>query len=239
MEEQLVEDLETLEPRHTEVIVAPEMAVVMPRSQEGLARLIEREGLRSSEVAQAFRAVDRADFVPEGHRFAAYRDRPVGLPEEQTTSQPSLIARMLDATRPGPRDIALEVGTGYGFQTALLARLVPRVVSIERRPSLASTARANLERAGITNVEVVVGDGWAGYPDAAPYDIIVVSAAAATVPDALVEQLKDGGRMVIPIREARGDNVYLFVNRDGRLVLKRLVTPARFVPLVRSPDTER
>jgi protein-L-isoaspartate(D-aspartate) O-methyltransferase len=239
VEEQLIEDGKALEPRHTEVIVAAEMAGVMPRSQEGLARLIEREGLRNSEVVDAFRAVDRADFVPEGHRFSAYRDRPVGLPEEQTTSQPSLIARMLDATRPGPHDIALEVGTGYGFQTALLARLVQRVVSIERHPSLASKARVNLERAGITNVDIVVGDGWAGYPDAAPYDVIVVSAAAAAVPDALVEQLRDGGRMVIPIREARGDNVYLFVKRDGRLHLKRLVTPARFVPLVRSRDTER
>jgi protein-L-isoaspartate(D-aspartate) O-methyltransferase len=234
MEEQFIEDLKTLEPRHTEVIVAPGMAGDMPRSQEGLARLIERERLRNSDIARAFRTVDRADFVPEGHRFAAYRDRPVGLPEEQTTSQPSLIARMLDATRPGRDDIALEVGTGYGFQTALLARLVTRVVSIERRPALATQARANLERAGISNVEVVVGDGWAGYPDAAPYDIIVVSAAAATVPDALVQQLKDGGRMVIPIREARGDNVYLFDKRAGRLELKRLVAPARFVPLVRS-----
>lgn len=209
----------------------------MPRSQEGLARLIERERLNNSEIAGAFRIVDRAGFVPEGHRAAAYRDRPVGLPEEQTTSQPSLIARMLDATEPHKSDVALEVGTGYGFQTALLAQLVKHVVSIERRASLAAQARANLDRAGIDNVDVIVGDGWAGDPDAAPYDIIVVSAAASDVPDALADQLRDGGRMVIPIRERSGDNVYLYVKHDGRLRLKRLVTPARFVALVRAPES--
>lgn len=211
--------------------------MVMPRSQEGLARLIDRERL-NSQIARAFRIVDRADFVPEGHRAAAYRDRPVGLPEEQTTSQPSLIARMLDAADPRSSDVALEVGTGYGFQTALLAQLVARVISIERRAALADQARANLERARIHNVDVIVGDGWAGYPEAAPFDVIVVSAAASDVPGALAEQLNDAGRMVIPIRERTGDNVYLFVKHDGRLRLKRLVTPARFVPLVRAGETE-
>jgi protein-L-isoaspartate(D-aspartate) O-methyltransferase len=209
----------------------------MPRTQEGLARLIEHERLKDERIANAFRTVDRADFVPEHLRSIAYRDRPVGIPEDQTTSQPSLIARMLDVVRPQPTDNALEVGTGYGFQTALLAKLVDRVTTIERWPTLAEAARGNLERAGIVNVEVVVGDGWQGYERNAPYDVIVVSAAADEVPDPLAEQLAEGGRLVIPVREPGGDNVYLFTKEGGELKLKRLVTPARFVPLVRRRDS--
>jgi protein-L-isoaspartate(D-aspartate) O-methyltransferase len=206
----------------------------MPRTQEGLARLIARESIRDERIADAFRSVDRADFVPHGLRAHAYRDRPVGIPEDQTTSQPSLIARMIDAARPEVTDRALEVGTGYGFQTALLAALVEWVTSIERHASLAATARANLAGAGVLNAEVVVGDGWSGYSQDAPYNLIVVSAAAAEVPVALVDQLAEEGRLVIPVREPTGDNVYLFSKNDGRLRREGLITPARFVPLVRS-----
>lgn len=207
----------------------------MPRTQEGLARLIEKERLNDRRIAQAFRTVDRGDFVPEALRGQAYRDRPVGIPEEQTTSQPSLIARMIDAARPEASDRVLEVGTGYGFQTALLAFLAAHVTSIERHQTLAAAGRENLVRAGYRNVEVIVGDGWAGYEPNAPYNAIVVSAAAEEVPKALVEQLADGGRMVIPVRERSGDNVYLF-EKQGSVVHRRaLITPARFVPLVRTP----
>lgn len=207
----------------------------MPRTQEGLARLVEREGLRDPRIAAAFRRVDRAAFVPPGSERDAYSDRPVGIPESQTTSQPSLIARMLDAVEPKASERALEVGTGLGFQTALLAHLVAEVVSVERWESLARAARGALDRAGITNVEVVVGDGWKGTPDHAPFDVIVVSAAATAVPPALVEQLSEGGRMVIPVRGAGGDDVLLFKKERGDLNRVRLVTPARFVPLVPGP----
>jgi protein-L-isoaspartate(D-aspartate) O-methyltransferase len=208
----------------------------MPRTQEGLARLVEKERVRDQRVVDAFRSVDRADFVPESFRAHAYRDRPVGLPEDQTTSQPSLIARMIDAVGPRETDRALEVGTGYGFQTALLARLCAHVTSIERHRSLAEAARMNLERAGFHNVDIIVGDGWAAYEPNAPYDVIVVSAAADEVPSALVRQLADGGRLVIPVRESTGDNVYLFHKQGGRLEHDGLITPARFVPLVRPSD---
>ena len=154
----------------------------------------------------------------------AYIDRPVGIPEAQTTSQPSLIARMIDVADPHPDDKALEIGTGYGFQ---------QVISIERWPTLADAARKNLERAGVTNVSVRVGDGWLGCPDEAPFDLIIVSAAADGVPVALEDQLADGGRLVIPLVEPSGDNVYLLVKEGDRIRTKRLVTPARFVPLVR------
>jgi len=205
----------------------------MPRTQEGLARLIEREGVQDPRILEAFRTIDRADFVPGRFRFDAYRDRPVGIPEDQTTSQPSLIARMIDVAAPGPEDNVLEVGAGFGFQTALLARLAKSVIAIELWPSLAQAATENLKQAGAGNARVEVGDGWAGYEEGAPYDVVIVSAAADEVPDALVNQLVDGGRLVIPVREPTGDNVYAFVKRGGRLERGRLVTPARFVPLVR------
>ena len=205
----------------------------MPRTQEGLARLIEREGVQDPRILEAFRTIDRADFVPGRFRFDAYRDRPVGIPEDQTTSQPSLIARMIDVAAPGPEDNVLEVGAGFGFQTALLARLAKSVIAIELWPSLAQAATENLKQAGAGNARVEVGDGWDGYEEGAPYDVVIVSAAADEVPDALVNQLVDGGRLVIPVREPTGDNVYAFVKRGGRLERGRLVTPARFVPLVR------
>ena len=208
----------------------------MPRSREGLARLIEREGV-SPRVAAAFRAIDRIGFVPGPERADAYRDRPIGLPEGQTTSQPSLIARMIDAAEVGPGDRVLEVGTGYGFQTALLAKIASWVFSIERHPPLAEGARARLARAGIENVSVVIGDGWRGIPEEAPFDAIVVSAAAPELPAALGAQLSVGGRLVIPLTTGQSDDVILFRRTGTELVRVRLVTPARFVPLVRGdPD---
>lgn len=204
----------------------------MPRTQEGLARLVAREGV-SERIVQAFRDVDRQGFVPDEKRAIAYQDRPVALPKAQTTSQPSLIARMIDAVEPRSSDRALEVGTGFGFQTAVLARLVASVFSIERHEELAQGARANLERAGITGVGVVVGDGWKGMPDQAPFDVIVVSASASGFPQDLGDQLAEGGRMVIPLAGSFGDAVMTFVKRAGKVRRGHLVTPARFVPLVK------
>lgn len=203
----------------------------MPRSQEGLARLVAREGV-SERVVEAFRSVDRAEFVPPGAGKEAYADRPVAIPEHQTTSQPTLIARMVDVTRVGPEDRVLEVGTGLGFQTALLARLAKEVVSMDRFSSLTEAAGANLARVGIQNVSVITGDGWKGAPSHAPFDVIVVAAAASELPPALGEQLAEGGRLVIPLQGSWGDEVVLFVKRNGKLERERLITPARFVPLV-------
>ena len=209
----------------------------MPRTHEGLVRLIQRHGATDPRVIDAFRRVARRDFVPPGSEHLAYGDRPVGLPQSQTTSQPSLIARMLEAAAPRSSDRALEVGTGYGFQTALLSHLVAEVVSVERRSELAEAATENLRRAGITGVAVRHGDGFAGAPDRAPFDIIIVSAAAPLMPEALVSQLAEGGRLVIPVRaeDASTDNVVSVTKRDGAPLPPRLITPARFVPLVPGP----
>jgi protein-L-isoaspartate(D-aspartate) O-methyltransferase len=203
----------------------------MPRDQQALARLIARHGVAEWIIA-AFHAIDRADFVPARSRGSAYSDRPVGLPHGQTTSQPSLIARMLDELAVPDGGKVLEVGTGFGFQSALLAQRAARVVSIERHAELARAARENLSRAGVDNVSVIVGDGWRGVPEEAPYDGIVVSAAASELPADLAAQLNEQSRIIIPIQELGGDAVYAFVKREGRVERLSMVTPARFVPLV-------
>lgn len=203
----------------------------MPRSNAGLARLVRRD-VGEGRIADAFDATDRAGFVPEG-ASDVYRDRPVPIPEGQTTSQPSLIARMIQALDPRPDDRVLEVGTGYGYQTALLARLCREVVSLERWGTLARQARTNLEAAGTQNAAVIVGDGWKGCPERAPFDGIIVSAAATEVPQPFAEQLAEGGRLVIPVKRRGSDEVTLYEKREGTLHPVRLVTPARFVPLVR------
>lgn len=197
--------------------------------------LIAAEGVVDEAVLAALRATDRARYVPEDAAGLAYADRPVPIPEGQTTSQPSLVARMVAAARVPRGGRVLEVGTGYGYQTALLARLVGehgRVYSIERFGTLAARARANLAADGVTNAEVIAGDGWLGYPPGQPYDAIVVSAAAPEIPPALAQQLAEGGRLVIPLRRAGSDDVWVYVKAAGGLAPERLLTPARFVPLV-------
>ena len=203
----------------------------MGRSNQALARLVRRE-LGEGPIARAFAEVDRGGFAPAGAPDV-YRDRPVPIPEEQTTSQPTLIARMIEALEVRPGHRVLEIGTGLGYQTALLAKLCREVVSVERWESLARLARANLAAAGTQNAAVIVGDGWKGCPERAPFDGIVVSAAATEVPQPFAEQLVDRGRLVIPVKRRGSDEVTLYEKRGGELAEVRLVTPARFVPLVK------
>ncbi|HET7481650.1 MAG TPA: protein-L-isoaspartate(D-aspartate) O-methyltransferase [Actinomycetota bacterium] len=202
---------------------------------DDLVRIIERE-VDDPRIVDAFRSVRREDFVPEGAEGEAYEDRPVPLPNRQTTSQPSLIARMIDAAAIEPDDRVLEIGTGYGFQTALLASLAREVVSVDRYPELVEAARANLADGGFTNVTVILGDGWDPIPDRGPFDATIVSAAAPEIPDALVDQLVEGGRLVIPLKTGRGELVELFVKTATGMRRERHITPARFVPLVRGVD---
>lgn len=197
--------------------------------------MVRRE-IGEGRIADAFAGIDRGDFVPEAARHEAYRDRPVPIPEGQTTSQPSLIARMIEAADPGPDDLVLEIGTGFGYQTALLSRLCREVVSIDRWEGLVEAARRNLAAAGIENAEVMVGDGWRGCPERAPFDAIVVSAAATDVPAPLSGQLVEGGRLVIPVKRGGTDAVTLYRKKEDSLDTIRLVTPARFVPLVKEEE---
>ena len=194
--------------------------------------MLRAEGIRDRRVLVAFRAVPRALFVPAEAAGQAYLDEPIRIPHGQVTTQPSLIAAMVAALGLTGGERVLEVGTGLGFQTAILARLARRVVSVERFADLATQAQANLAAAGVGGVTVVVGDGTLGVPEHAPYQAIVVAAAAPRVPGPLVEQLADGGRLVHPVGPGGREDVTCFTRRAGRLVAEARLVPARFVPLV-------
>jgi protein-L-isoaspartate(D-aspartate) O-methyltransferase len=203
-----------------------------PSSPEGLVRALRAAGIRDSRVIDAFRQVHREHFVPAQERSHAYEDRPIPIPNGQVTTQPSLAARMLEGLHLTGDERVLEVGTGLGFQTALLALLAREVFSIERFPNLAEQARANLEKASIRGVTIAVGDGTLGLPEHSPYQAIVVAAAAPRVPGPLSEQLAPGGRIVQPI--GRGGNELVVAFRKGPLGLveEARLTGAFFVPLV-------
>src|SRR5918998_995279 len=173
-----------------------------PRSSTGpakLAHLVRDAGVRDARVLEALAAVPRAAFVPADQVHRAYRDEPIPIPHRQVTTQPSLVARMLEALALQGQERVLEVGTGYGFQTALLAGLAGAVVSVERFADLAAAARANLDARDVMGVDIVVADGTGGLPARPPYDAIVVPPASPRVPPPLVEQLVTNGRLVQPI----------------------------------------
>jgi protein-L-isoaspartate(D-aspartate) O-methyltransferase len=201
-------------------------------SPEDLIRVLQAEGIGDRRVLAAFQAVPRALFVPAEAVGRAYLDEPIRIPRGQVTTQPSLIAAMVAALGLTGGERVLEVGTGLGFQTAILARLARQVVSIERLADLAAQARANLAAAGVGRVTVVVGDGTLGVPEHAPYQAIVVSAASSWVPGPLVEQLADGGRLVHPVGPGGHEQVTAFSRQAERLVVEARLVPARFVPLV-------
>ena len=200
--------------------------------RKALLRVIEAQGVRDGRVLDAFRRVPRAAFVPPGWSEHAYEDRPIPIPHGQVTTQPSLIARMVAGLRLEGDERVLEVGTGLGFQTAILATLAREVFSIERFPDLAEEARRNLEARGIGGVTVVVGDGTRGLPEQAPFQATVVSAAAPSVPEPLVEQLAEGGRLVHPLGPGGYETVTAYRKQGSRLVEEARLTPASFVPLV-------
>jgi protein-L-isoaspartate(D-aspartate) O-methyltransferase len=194
--------------------------------------VLQAEGIRDRRVLAAFRAVPRALFVPAEAVGQAYLDEPIRIPRGQVTTQPSLIAAMVAALGLTGGERVLEVGTGLGFQTAILARLARQVVSIERSADLAAQARDNLAAVGVGRVTVVVGDGTLGVPEHAPYQAIVVSAASPWVPGPLVEQLTDGGRLVHPVGPGGHEQVTAFSRQADRLVVEARLVSARFVPLV-------
>lgn len=186
----------------------------------------------SDAVLQAMESVPRHRFVPEAAIGSAYRNRPLSIGSDQTISQPYIVALSAELIDPKPGDVVLEVGTGSGYQAAVLAKLVDRVYSIEIIEPLGRQAADRLKALGYRNVEVRLGDGYQGWAEKAPFDAIVVTAAAPHVPEPLLAQLKPGGRMVIPVgRRDEGQDMLLVVKgNDGRLQT-RTVIPVRFVPL--------
>ncbi|MEV2277423.1 protein-L-isoaspartate(D-aspartate) O-methyltransferase [Nocardiopsis sp. NPDC049922] len=200
-------------------------------TQEDLVRAARVEGVHDERVLAAFREVPRGRFVPRAHRSVAYEDRPLPIGHGQVTTQPSLSGTMLQALRLTGDERVLEVGTGYGFQTALLARLAARVVSVDLWPDLVERVRRTLDAMGVANVVLRVGDGTLGAPDEAPFDAVLVSAAHPSVPPPLIDQLAVGGRLVQPIGTGGDEDVVLFERTAEGLRERASMTRARFVRL--------
>jgi protein-L-isoaspartate(D-aspartate) O-methyltransferase len=196
-----------------------------------LVETLRSKGIRDLAVLRAVAQVPRHLFVPESVRHRAYDDVALPIGSGQTISQPWVQARYLEAIGLTGRERVLEIGTGSGYQTALLALLAEAVFSIERFPGLAQRARAAIEAAGIRNVTVLVGDGTLGWRAYAPYDAILVSAASPEIPRPLVEQLAEGGRMVIPLGDRQTQTLTL-VRREGDRIQASTLADVRFVPLV-------
>jgi protein-L-isoaspartate(D-aspartate) O-methyltransferase len=187
-------------------------------------------GIHEERVLAAMAKVPREEFVPEYLRAASYADQPLPIGYDQTISQPFIVAFMTEQLRPRPTDRVLEIGTGSGYQAAILAELVAEVYSIEIIEPLARTAEATLQRLGYKNVHVKVGDGYKGWPEHAPFDVVIVTCAPDHVPPVLADQLKEGGRMIIPVGGPGDQELYLLEKEHG--TMHRLaVSPVRFVPM--------
>ncbi len=188
-------------------------------------------GVTDERVLDAMRQVPRVAFVPPAARLVANRDAPIPIGHGQTTSQPTLLAYIVASLELAATDRVLEVGTGLGYQTALLAHVAGVVYSMDRFGDLVATAQGNLAAQQIRNVVLTVGDGTEGWPEHAPFDAIVVSAAFPRVPPPLAEQLAEGGRLIQPLGSERGDDLVRYRKRGGELVVDRHLGAARFVPL--------
>jgi protein-L-isoaspartate(D-aspartate) O-methyltransferase len=202
-----------------------------PEREELIQRNIIASGSATDpRVIQAMREVQRHEFIPAFETGEAYEDHPLPIGHGQTISQPSLVAWMTQALEPRAGDRILEIGTGSGYQAAILSRLVEEVYSVEIVPELAETARNNLATIGATNVHLRAGDGYFGWPEAAPFDGVIVTCSPNTIPPPLIEQLRDGGRVVIPVGMDSAQNLLVLEKACGRLREVRTL-PVRFVPM--------
>jgi len=199
--------------------------------RRALIEKIRERGIMDLGLLQLFDEIPRHRFLPEGVWNRAYEDAPIPIGYRQTASQPSLQARYIEILAPTPDDTVLEIGTGSGYLTALLSRLADRVYSVERVRELSMRARAALDELEIRNVALMVGDGTIGWRKYAPYDVIVVSAAAPEVPRAYIDQLADGGRMLIPVGD-RDTQRLVLVRKEGFAVTQEPLDDVTFVPLL-------
>jgi protein-L-isoaspartate(D-aspartate) O-methyltransferase len=203
--------------------------------QQMVQKQLMSRGINDQRVLAAMAKVPREEFVAPESRVASYEDGPLPIGHGQTISQPYVVAFMTEQLRPKPNDRVLEVGTGSGYQAAILAELVSEVYSIEIVEPLAKSAEATLQRLGYKNVHVKFGDGYKGWPEEGPFDAIIVTCAPDKVPQPLVDQLKDGGRMIIPVGDRLAQQLYLLEKKNGQL--KQSATlPVRFVPMTSEPQ---
>jgi len=194
-------------------------------------------GITNTRVLAAMGKVLRHELVPVAQRAQAYADRPLPIGHGQTISQPYIVAFMTERLEPKPTDKVLEIGTGSGYQAAVLAELVAKVYTIEIVEPLARRADADLKRLGYSNVMVRAGDGYKGWPDAAPFDAVIVTCAPDHVPQPLVDQLREGGRMIIPVGSLGIQELYVLQKKGGK-VEKRAVLAVRFVPMTGKQDAD-
>ncbi len=194
-------------------------------------RQLRRRGIEDERVLAAMSEVPREHFVPERVRDSAYNDSALPIGHKQTISQPWVVAAICQALRLDGDENVLEIGTGSGYSAAVLAKLAKRVISVERLPELGETAHWRLDQLGITNVEVIVGDGSRGHPEGAPYDAIAIHAATPEAPHSLISELADGGRLVVPIATGSADILTAFIRQNGDL-RQETIGPCRFVPLI-------
>lgn len=192
---------------------------------------LRARGIRDERVLSAMERVPRHEFVEPHYRDQAYEDHPLPINAGQTVSQPYIVALMLEILHLEPSSKVLEIGTGSGYQTAILAEICAHVYSVERHPQLADEAQQTLSRLGFTNLTLRVGDGGEGLSEYAPFDAIVVSAAAKQIPVPLFDQLREGGRMIIPVGPHEAQELQLVRKREGRPLIT-LLDGCRFVPLV-------
>jgi protein-L-isoaspartate(D-aspartate) O-methyltransferase len=192
---------------------------------------LRRRGIHDENVLRAMAEVPRHEFIPTNYREEAYQDKPVPIGEDQTISQPYIVAAMISSLQVEPSHTVLEIGTGTGYQAAVLSRLSGKVVSIERHAALADEARRLFERLGYDNISVIVGDGSLGLPGHAPYDRIIVAAAAPSIPEPLLQQLNDNGRIVIPVGTTEVQVLQLARKSGGEIFTSNLES-CRFVPLL-------
>ena len=210
----------------------PTTANFAAQRQRMVEQQLKPRGIKDDRVLAAMAGVPREEFVPAGERGDAYEDGPLPIGFDQTISQPYIVAFMTEQLRLKPSDRLLEIGTGSGYQAAVLAELVTDVYTIEIVEPLAKTAEATLQRLGYKNVHLRVGDGYQGWPEAAPFDAIIVTCAPDKVPQPLLEQIKDGGCMVIPVGERFAQQLYLLEKKNGQLK-ESATLPVRFVPMAR------
>jgi protein-L-isoaspartate(D-aspartate) O-methyltransferase len=198
--------------------------------QRMVTEQLKARGISDERVLNAMNKVPREEFVPADDRAAAYTDHPLPIGYDQTISQPYIVAFMTEQLHPKLSDRVLEIGTGSGYQAAILAELVAEVYTIEIAEPLARNAEATLARLGYKNLHVKVGDGYKGWPENAPFDAIIVTCAPDRVPRPLTDQLKDGGRMIIPVGNRFAQELYLLEKKNGQLK-ESAVLPVRFVPM--------
>lgn len=212
-------------------IVQGDTAELEAARLEMVARQIRDRGIRDERVLNALRTVPRHLFVPTEFVSRAYSDEPLPIGDGQTISQPFMVAAMADALSLKGHERVLEIGGGSGYQAAVLSQLALEVVAIEARPALTAAAAERIGRLGYRNVDLKTGDGSGGWPPCAPYEAILVTAAAPSVPGPLLDQLAEGGRLVIPVGHDEHQELLRFVKKDGRVTSQSLYA-CRFVPLV-------